>query len=234
MNSILNNQLLLLTTVGTLMMNGCVAQENFQKSSFAQPKNSVKKSKTWKNITQAKSDCPDCYASGVASRTVMDSNAFHAKERITYDYSKAPAQFDNNHVEYQAKVVKPSYVDNVIDTQNYGTYDYTITPSDTYIEPNDIKITPRPAYVNSSRDSFQSKLTSDTTIQVGAFRHYSGAEKIANKYRLLLNKYSVRIETGTKGGTPIHRVRISGFHSKGQAKLFIERYASNDAFLVRR
>ena len=234
MNTILNNKLLLLTTVGTLMMNGCVAQENFQKSSFAQPKNVVKKSKTWKNITQEKDDCPDCYASDLAPKKSVNSNTFQSKERITYDYSKAPANLEDSYVEYKAKVSAPSYVDNVIDTQNYGVYDYSVAPTDTYMEAQNIKVTPKQSYVNSSRDSFSTKLTSDTTIQVGAFRHYSGAKKIAKKYSLLSSQYDVKIETGMKGNSPIHRVRISGFHSKGQAKAFMSRYAINDAFLVRR
>ena len=207
-----NNKLLLLTTVGVLMLNGCVAQENFQKSSFSEP---------WKNISQERDDCPDCYASGTSPKKTLKFNTFQSKEHITYDYSKA-------------KVSAPSYVDNVIDTQNYGTYDYSVTPTDTYVKTENIKVTPKSSYVNSSRDSFNTKLTSDTTIQVGAFRHYSGAKKIAKKYSLLSSQYNVKIETGMKGNTPIHRVRISGFHSKGQAKAFMSRYAINDAFLVRR
>ena len=234
MNTILNNKLLLLSTVGILMMNGCVAQENFQKSSFAQPKNVVKKSKTWKNITQEKEDCPDCYASDLDPKKSVNSNTFQSKERISYDYSKAPANLEDTYVEYKAKVSEPSYVDNVIDTQYYGAYDYSVAPTDTYVEAQNIKVTPQQSYVNSSRDSFSTKLTSYTAIQVGAFRHYSGAKKVAKKYSLLSNQYSVKIETGMKDNQPIHRVRISGFHSKGQAKLFMERYASNDAFLVRR
>ena len=113
-------------------------------------------------------------------------------------------------------------------------YDSSISPFDNSLESEEIKVTPKQSYVNSSMDSFNTKLTSDTTIQVGAFRHYSGAKKTAKKYSLLSSQYSVKIETGVKGGIPIHRVRISGFHSKGQAKAFMQRYASNDAFLVRR
>ena len=234
MNTISNNKLILLTAIGILIMSGCVAQENFQKSSFAQPKNIVKKSKTWKNISQERDDCPDCYASDMGSKKRVRVSNFEPKERITYDYSKAPANLEDSYVEYKAKVSTPSYVDNVIDTQNYGTYDYSTAPADTYMEAQNIKVTPKPSYVNSSRDSFNTKLTSDTTIQVGAFRHYSGAKKIAKKYSLLSSQYNVKIETGMKGNRTIHRVRISGFHSKGQAKAFMSRYAINDAFLVRR
>ncbi len=208
MNTILNNKLLLLITLGTLIMNGCVAQENFQKNSFVQPKNVIKKSKIWKNTTPSKDDCPECYASDIDSKKSVELRSFEPKEE--------------------------HYVDNVIDTKNYGAYDYSVTPTDTYIKTENIKVTPKPSYINSSRNSFNTKLTSDTTIQVGAFRHYSGAKKIAKKYSLLSSQYHVKIENGVKGGVSIHRVRISGFHSKGQAKAFMQRYASNDAFFVRR
>ena len=209
MNTISNNKLLLLITLGIFIMNGCVAQENFQKSSFVQPKNVIKKSKTWKNITPNRDDCPDCYASDEGAKKRVQLKSFEP--------------------------IEEHYVDNVIDTKSYGTYDYSVTPDDTYIEQGNIKVTPKQSYVNSSRNSFNTKLTYDTTIQVGAFRHYSGAEKIAKKYSLLSSsQYRVKIETGTKDGLPIHRVRISGFHSKGQAKAFMQRYASNDAFFVRR
>ena len=215
MNTILNNKLLILTAVGTLMINGCVSQNAFQKSSFVQPQNvQVEKAKTWKTIKQKRDDCPDCYASGMGV--------------------KKSVNLEDSFVAYRAKVSEPNYVDNVIDTQNYGAYDYSVAPTDTYMEAQNIKVTPKLSYVNSSKNSFNTKLTSDTTIQVGAFRHYSGAKKIARKYSLLSNQYSVKIETGTKDGMPIHRVRISGFHSKGQAKSFMQRYAISDAFLVRR
>ena len=210
MNTISNNKLMFLTAMSTLLLNGCVTHKNFQKNSFVQPRNVVKKSKTWKNIRKKKDNCPDCYASGMGTNKGLQLNSFEPKEE------------------------RMSYVDNVIDTQNYGAYDYSVTPTDTYIESENIKVTPKLSYVNSSRDSFSTKLTSDTTIQVGAFRHYSGAKKIAKKYSLLSSQYSVKIETGMKGNIPIHRVHISGFHSRGQAKAFMSRYAINDAFLVRR
>ena len=195
MNIILNNKLLL-TTVGIFMINGCVAHENFQQSSFAQPKKVLEKSGTWKTIKQNRDDCPDCYAFDISSK--------------------------NEHVA------------NITDTKNYGSYSYSVESNNVYREAEQIKVTPKLRYFNSSRDSFNTRLTSNTTIQVGAFRHYSGAKKIARKYSLLSSQDSVKIETGTKDGLPIHRVRISGFHSKGQAKAFMQRYAISDAFLVRR
>ncbi len=235
MNTILNNKLILLTAVSTFIVSGCVAKSDFQKSSFSQPKDLIKKASSWKNITKKKSECPDCYAVDMDVKESVQLKSFEPKEeRITYDYSNAPKSFEDSYVEYRAKISTPSYVNNAIDTQSYGTYDYSETLADNSIAEEKIKVTPKMSYVNSSRDSFNAKLTSDTTIQVGAFRHYSGAKKIAQKYSLLSSQYSVKIETGMKENRPIHRVRISGFHSKGQAKLFMERYASNDAFLVRR
>ena len=230
-----NNKLVLLTAVTTLMINGCAAKSDFQKSSFSEPKRVVEKVKSWKNITKNKDDCPDCYAVDIDANKRVQPKQFEAQEELnTYDYFKAPKNFNDSYVEYKAKISTPTYVDNVIDTQSYGTYDYSETLADNSVEEEHFKVTPKLSYVNSSRDSFNAKLTSDTAIQVGAFRHYSGAKKVAKKYSLLSNQYSVKIETGMKDNQPIHRVRISGFHSKGQAKLFMERYASNDAFLVRR
>ena len=235
MNTISNNKLVLLTAVTTLMINGCAAKSDFQKTSFSQPKSVVEKATSWKNITKKKDECPDCYAVDIGAKEKVQLKSFEPqKELITYDYSKAPNSFEDSYVEYKAKISAPSYVDKVIDTQSYGTYDYSEALADNSIEEENFKVTPKLSYVNSSRDSFNAKLTSDTTIQVGAFRHYSGAKKIAKKYSLLSSQYSVKIETGMKENKPIHRVRISGFHSKGQAKSFMERYASNDAFLVRR
>ena len=235
MNTILNNKLILLTVVTTFMVNGCAAKNDFPKSSFSHPKDVVKKAPSWKNITKKRGECPDCYAVDMDINKRVELKSFEPqKEFITYDYSKAPKKIEDSYVEYKAKISAPNYVDNVIDTQSYGTYDYSETLADNSIAEEKIKVTPKMSYINSSRDSFNAKLTSDTTIQVGAFRHYSGAKKVAKKYKLLSSQYHVRIETGIKENRPIHRVRISGFHSKGQAKLFMERYASNDAFLVRR
>ncbi len=235
MNIIFNNKLILISTVGALMMSGCIAEKSLEKNSFIKTKtnSNVKKSKTWKDISQERKECPDCYASDIGIKSIQPNHSNSKEEYISYNYSNTKRSY----IEYRENGSIPNYIDNTIDTQSYGAYDYVVSPSDTYYTKNSeniVKITPKQNYINSSKDSFNTKLTSDTTIQVGAFRHYSGAKKIARKYSLLSSQYSVKIETGIKDGAPIHRVRIYGFHSKGQAKAFMQRYAISDAFLVRR
>ncbi len=208
MNIIIDKKLMTLLAVGTFMVNGCVEK----KSSIEHIEPIVAERKIETSFNQKiatwrhleKKRKDECV--DCIATTFKDSNS------------------------RRVKVEKP------IDTMNYAAYDYDISPSDTYIQPQQtIKITPKIAYVNSSKSSFPSFHSSgNKTIQVGAFRHYSGAEKIARRYDLLSSHYRVKIETGVKDNLPIHRVRIEGFNSQEEAKEFMNRYGISDAFLVRK
>jgi hypothetical protein len=71
-----------------------------------------------------------------------------------------------------------------------------------------------------------------TSIQVGAFRRYEGAEIYAKRYSLLNSKYKTTIKNDFKGDQPIYRVRIEGFSNENEAIKFISKHSLNGAFLV--
>ena len=75
---------------------------------------------------------------------------------------------------------------------------------------------------------------SNITVQVGAFRKFLGAKNYAKRYALMDNQYSVAIEEEMKNSTPIYRVQVNGFLSNQEANIFINKYASQGAFLVRK
>ena len=83
-------------------------------------------------------------------------------------------------------------------------------------------------------EPFKPQFTKKTSIQVGAFRRYRGAEIYAKRYSLLSNKYKTVIKNEFKGNSPIYRVRIEGFANEREARNFMTRYSLNSAFLVRR
>jgi len=75
---------------------------------------------------------------------------------------------------------------------------------------------------------------SNVAVQVGAFRKISGAQTYAKRYALLDTQYSVNIKKDIKDSAPIYRVQINGFVSHDDAEKFINHYASQGAFLVRK
>jgi hypothetical protein len=74
------------------------------------------------------------------------------------------------------------------------------------------------------------------SIQVGAFRNYSGAEIYKRRYSMLSSQYKAVIKNGQKDAEPIFRVQIEGFKSELEAKRFISKHihSLSRAFLVRR
>jgi hypothetical protein len=251
----INNQMILLATLSTFTFSGCVAKNEVKSmpisyNQFSEKVNQSwkkrgdswkKASKPWQNVSKNSNkkddDCVDCYATDIDAkkRTLkqIKVNRIANNEIITYDYSKAPSEqtINKNYYEYQGSQGSESVYDKTaINTLHYGAYDYTVASSVIKPKTKRLKVAQQPKNVYSSKGSY----VSGTTIQVGAFRHYSGAKKIAKKYDLLSSKYNVKIETGIKENTPIHRVRIEGFTNTKEAKKFILRYAISDAFLVRR
>ena len=192
MNQTIQKKIILLTTVSSIMMSGCVNKSEFQTTALISTQNTpkvkpFKRTKVWKNISKTKEDCIDCYATDVPQNNGIKLTSLPSQKDINYSYNK--------------KV---------------------------------FKYTPKLSTYNSSQDEYTLQVPSKKILQVGAFRNYAGAKKIARKYDLLSNKYRVKIESGIKDNIPIHRVRIAGFNSSGEAKAFMSRYAINDAFLVRR
>ena len=200
MNQTIQNKVILLTTVSSIMMSGCVNKKEFQATALTSTQHTpqvkpFKRTKTWKNISKTKEDCIDCYATDVPQNTGVKLTSLPSQKDINYTYTQAPIKQHSN-----KKV---------------------------------FKYTPKLSTYNSSQDEYRLQVPSKKILQVGAFRNYAGAKKIARKYDLLSHKYRVKIETGMKDNIPIHRVRIAGFNSRGEAKAFMSRYAINDAFLVR-
>ena len=74
------------------------------------------------------------------------------------------------------------------------------------------------------------------SVQVGAFRQYSGAEVSLREYNMLHNRRKAVIKNGYKDAKPIYRVQIEGFGTESEARRFISKYKHtlNGAFLVRR
>jgi len=78
------------------------------------------------------------------------------------------------------------------------------------------------------------QFSTNSSIQVGAFRRYAGAKIYAKRYGLLSNRYKTIIKKDIKNAKPLYRVRIEGFANEHEARTFISRYSLNGAFLVKR
>jgi hypothetical protein len=260
--NISNRQTILLFSLSTLMMNGCISKHEIetistprvmthaiQTQSLAQTKSG------WGNVkhvmnktTQSKVACVNCYASPsnysrkrfVAKRGF--SRSIKKPSIISYSYYDAPVDYSTPPSAFRdAYKTREKKVSSL---KHYGRYTYTEKPEDKMLErehythENSNKyLLPVVSSMNnaySSYDSFPTYSSSNTSIQVGAFRKYSGAKRYVRRYSALSNKYRVVIKTGTKGGRPIYRVRIEGFKNQREARNFMNVYGIQDAFLVRR
>ena len=218
--NIFNKKTILFLSISTLMINGCVAKNEFKTQSATRVMLSstpLPTKVTWgkvrplsiKRKSTKKEECIDCYATGM-------------------DYTKPP-------------LATKTFV-KAIKTKRYGAYDYTETAADTTVKRDNYAsvnankyVLPAVSTINSSYGSYSTySKSSDTAIQVGAFRKYAGAKIYMKRYNALSNKYSVSIKTGTKDNKPLHRVRIEGFSNKAEAKKFMYTYGIRDAFLVRK
>jgi len=217
--NIFNKKTILFFSISTLMINGCVAKNEFETKSATRvllaenqvQKISSKKALAWnvKKSTRKKEDCIDCYA------TPMANNTFAKVLKIP--------------------IKRTFRQEKVMTTKSYGTYDYTERASDTAVKRSTNRyvsktIVPAVSYVNSSYGSY----SLNTAIQVGAFRKYSGATAYKKRYAALSSRYRVSIRTGRKNNNPLYRVRIEGFKNKNEAKKFMNTYGLTDAFLVRK
>ena len=249
----INNKMILVATLSSFTLSGCIAKNEVKStpivynkfsqkvdSSWGKRENSWRNrpSKSWKSVNK-KDDCVNCYATEINpnKRTLQRAttvNSFATNRRVvTYDYSKAPSEqtVNKNYYQYSKLPKNESLYDTTAsNTLYYGAYDYTVAPSSVTPKYQNVKMITQPKNRYSSNGSY----VSGASIQVGAFRHYSGAKRVAKKYDLLSSKYHVKIATKIQGNRPLHRVRIEGFSSQNEAKKFMERYAINDAFLVRR
>lgn len=219
--NIFNKKIILFFSITSLMMNGCVAKNEFKTKSASRVlltdnqfkvKNNHRKASSWntQKNTIKKEDCFDCYATPMKS-------------------SKPVLKSRNLLLKVMKKPVQPSFKETkVINDKYFGKYKYKETASDTMIQPK--SITPRVSYVNTSHGSYATNIA----IQVGAFRVYNGAKIYKKRYNALSNKYKVSIRTSRKNNRPLHRVRIEGFKNRNEAKMFMNTYGLTNAFLVRK
>jgi len=165
-------------------------------------------------------ECIDCYAKPITETNVP----LEIETPIVKEVSPTNRT-------YYAKV-------NTNLNKSIGGYDFIETDADRSVQ-SDLMVNTQQTKAKhsmiSAYDSYAEDYSSHgLAIQVGAFRAYSGAKTIRKQYDKLSKKYKIAIKTGTKGNKPIHRVRIEGFKSSGEAKKFMNRYGLKDAFLVRK
>lgn len=116
-----------------------------------------------------------------------------------------------------------------LNSYNNSGYSYVIKSSDIVTRPIKPLEFKDKIYLEQKTKPTRVKSVS---IQLGAFRRYSGAKKYLKKYGILSSKYKVTIKAGAKDQKPIYRVRIEGFTSRSKAKEFKLKYGLAGAFLV--
>jgi hypothetical protein len=218
-----NKKTLIFFSLSSLMFTGCIAKNEVYKKQVQVHK--VKTKTLWNKSVFSKvkkDDCIDCVATPIATASSID-------------YSKPPSRANNLFAKVINKPLKTAYKqDKVIDSKNYGAYDYTETASDTAVKRSTYvrnkHIAPAVSYENTSYGRYSAK--GNIAIQVGAFSQYDGAKTYKKRYSALSSKYQVTIQTGTKNNKSLHRVRIEGFKNKAEAKKFMYSYAIRDAFVV--
>jgi len=239
--NISNTKTILFFSISTLMMNGCIPKNELVvmspkrvmvSSNVMQTKKLVQPQNTWKRFKPSvvkkgstnKQDCVDCYASPI-------------------DYSKPPSASNNAFSRTVKEPFKSAYAKNKIsNTKYYGSYAYTekvsnkIAIVDNYEKVNANKyVLPVISTMNNSYGSYNTfSNNSNISIQVGAFRKYSGAKRYMKRYSALSSNYRVIIKTGRKNNQPLYRVQIEGFKNDMIAKRFMDSYGIQGAFLVRR
>jgi len=159
----------------------------------------------WKKMDSNinKKDCVNCYA---------DLNFNKKKPKVDKDKKEILYAFNDE----KSK----------IKTYNNNGYEYKIEESD--INPKAVEFKDEVYMENQNISNSEETVA----IQVGAFRHYSGAKKYVKKYAILSSEYKVIIKTGTKNQKPLYRVRIEGFSTRSQAEEFKKKYGLVGAFLV--
>ncbi|WP_201354168.1 septal ring lytic transglycosylase RlpA family protein [Hydrogenimonas urashimensis] len=70
-------------------------------------------------------------------------------------------------------------------------------------------------------------------VQVGAFKHYRGAEIYRNRYDNFEGRYHAEIRKFIVHGEPLYRVWLLGFKSEAEARDFIKAWGIPGAFIIR-
>jgi len=143
---------------------------------------------------------------------------------------------ENRHIPVIESIYNKNVSESLTDTprpQYNNIYNNNIYDDDPYVSDD--------PYISYNKPKSYPKLTpkikqysQKVSIQVGAFRRYTGAKIYAKRYGLLSRQYKTIIKKESKDNKPIYRVRIEGFANSYQAKAFMSRYNLNGAFLVRK
>jgi len=235
--NILNKKSILFLSLGSLMFNGCVAKNKSDDLKVTYSKNmemerlssnQVSWNKKSLKTSKEKDDCVDCIA-------------------VPVGYTKPPS-YRNKSFEGMKNIpsnlfASNQYKQNSSDKGSFGNYNFIVTADDKNTISKSYPswtMTPAVSSVNTSYDSYSkddyadySQSVGTVSIQVGAFRKYSGAEVYVDRYSRVSNRYKVAIKTGTKNSKPIHRVQIEGFQNSSEAKRFINRNGLSNVFLVK-
>ena len=220
--------------------------------------NEVPRTKVWKKFQPIKrnnfnnKECIDCYATPINQSRVpsvshrnFTRNVQQRAVRISsnryqpsIDYSLPPSVNKKRFTPPIERTFKTTPSKKIMEnTKYYGSYAYSEKVSD--------RINAEESYENSNRyllpvissmNNAYDNFSDDTgiSIQVGAFRQYSGAKQYMRRYSALSSKYRVVIKEGEKENQPIYRVQIKGFENDMVAKRFMDSYGIEGAFLVRR
>jgi hypothetical protein len=149
------------------------------------------------------------------------------------DRAKRVASTTNTLAERKSTKYKPViesvYEKNMVKVQS---------PSSIYSSNRSVNVVENDPYAPTPVDRFPkiNSYSRKVSVQVGAFRQYSGAEVSLQKYNMLHNQRKAVIKNGYKDAKPIYRVQIEGFGTESEARRFISKYKHtlNGAFLVRR
>jgi len=207
-------------------------------------------------INTKKKDCVDCYAAPIYSSKPSVSKRSFAKRVVTkpfkissnsysspIDYSVDPTVVKRSFSKRAIRPVSHAYTKKeIMNTKHYGSYAYTekasdrIAKIDNYANTNANRyVLPVVAPIGNSYNSYSTlSNNSDVSVQIGAFRDYSGAKRYMRRYSALSSKYQVVLQQGVQENQPIYRVQIKGFENDMIAKRFMDSYGIQGAFLVRR
>jgi len=252
--NISNTKTILFVSISTLMINGCVSKHEritMVPQRVMVPSTVVPTQNSWPIFEEPvvidqtninKKDCIDCYAAPIYSSKPSVSKRSFAKRVVTKPFKIS----SNVKRSFSRRAIRPlasTYTKKeIMNTKHYGSYAYTEKASDRIAKIDNYESTNANRYVlpvvspmnNSYRSYGAFSNNSDISIQVGAFRQYSGAKRYVKRYSLLSNNYRTIIKTGNKNNQPIYRVRIEGFKNNMEAKQFMNSYGIQGAFLVRR
>ncbi len=96
------------------------------------------------------------------------------------------------------------------------------------------KIEPSERIAKEKKTHTQTRVVlSNFGIQVGAFRHYAGAQTIKANYSKRYRRYNPIIKRFDVGGKPLYRVWLMGFGSQQEARDFKNNNNMAGAFIVR-